>query len=487
MKSALPKVMHPLGGRPLLRHVTTAVAALGPVAQLIVVGHGRDAVTAEIGAWGDDAARVLRPVVQDEQRGTGHATRIALDAAPELRAGAVIVLPGDAPLVTTATLQELLDRHQTAGAAVTILSADVADPTGYGRIVRDRDGHPRAIVEERDADEATRAITEIGTSIYAFDVAFLRDALAKLSTDNSAGEEYLTDVVGIAAADHRVIAALTVDDPTEVMGINDRAQLAAAARILRDRINAEWLRAGVSILDPETTWIDVDVRLEPDVTIAPGVQLKGRTVVAAGASIGPETTLTNTTVGADATVVRAHCSDAEIGAGVSVGPYAYLRPGTKLAAGAKIGTFVEVKNSEIGEGSRVPHLTYVGDATIGRGSNIGASSVFVNYDGVEKHRSVVGDHVRTGSDNTFVAPVRIGDGAYTGAGSVIREDVPPGSLAVSAGTQRTIEGWVERKRPGTAADEAAKRATAAPRDGRESTGHDETTDEQTTDELGAAE
>jgi bifunctional UDP-N-acetylglucosamine pyrophosphorylase/glucosamine-1-phosphate N-acetyltransferase len=478
MRSQRPKVLHRVAGRSLVGHVLEAVAPLSAATHLVVVGHGRDEVVAELGLIGVDPP--VRPVTQPEQRGTGHAVRLALDAAPEVAEGTVLVLPGDAPLVTAPTLQALLDRHAVAGAAVTVLTAVVGDPAGYGRIVRDADGHPRAIVEERDADEATRAISEVGTSIYAFDAGFLRAALDRLTTDNDAKEEYLTDVVGIAAADQRVIAAVTVDDPGEVMGVNDRAQLAAVARTLRDRILVAWMRAGVTMIDPETTWVDVDVELAPDVTLEPGVQLRGRSKVARGAVIGPDTTLVNTTVGEAANVVRAHCVDAEIGDGASVGPFAYLRPGSCLAARSKIGTFVEVKNSEVGEGSRVPHLTYVGDASIGVGSNIGASSVFVNYDGVDKHRSVVGDHVRTGSDNTFVAPVRIGDGAYTGAGSVIREDVPPGALAVSAGPQRNIEGWVARKRPGTAADEAARSATGETGDGGQS-------DESSNQQQGAAE
>jgi bifunctional UDP-N-acetylglucosamine pyrophosphorylase/glucosamine-1-phosphate N-acetyltransferase len=475
MKSAKPKVLHQLAGESMLEHVLHATAGLHAGQSVVVVGHGAAEVEATVAAGSWEGA-TPRTVLQAEQRGTGHAVRTALDAMEFPSPGPVVVLPGDAPLVRSQTLSALLDRHATSGAVVTILSTEADDPTGYGRVVRDADGHPVAIVEERDADAVTRAITEVGTSIYAFDADFLREALGRVGSDNKAGEEYLTDVIGVAATDGRVLAAHIASDPREVMGVNDRAQLAAAARVLRDRLVEHWMRAGVTVIDPETTWIDRSVRLAADVTVEPGVQLRGATVVEEGGTVGPDTTLVDTTVGAGATVVRAHCVEAVIGAGAKVGPYAYLRPGSRLAARAKVGTFVEVKNAEIGEDSRVPHLTYVGDATIGRGSNIGASSVFVNYDGVTKHRSVVGDHVRTGSDNTFVAPVSIGDGAYTGAGSVIRDDVPAGALAVSAGPQRNLEGWVARRRPGTAAAEAAEAATGAGPDGGESPGEQSTED-----------
>lgn len=476
MRSSLPKVLHEVAGRTLLQHVRAATDALCPELRLVVVGHGADQVKASLGA-GADAAVDERAVLQAEQRGTGHAVRIALDALPSSATGSVVVVPGDVPLLSPATLQGLLDRHDATSAAVTMLTATVEDPTGYGRIVRDADGHPLGIVEERDADETTRAIHEVGTSVYAFDLGFLREAVAELAEDNAAGEQYLTDVVGIAAAREQVVVAVSVDDPNEVAGVNDRVQLGVVTRLMRDRIVRAHQLAGVTVVDPESTWIDAEVRIAADTTIEPGCQLLGNTTVAAGAVIGPDSTLANTTVGQEARVLRAHCDGAEIGDRVSVGPFAFLRPGTRLLPGAKIGTFVEVKNSQVGEESRVPHLTYVGDATVGRESNIGASSVFVNYDGVNKHRSTIGDHVRTGSDNTFVAPVSVGDGAYTGAGTVVREDVPPGALAVSAGQQRNIDGWVARKRAGTPAAAAAQRAL----DGRQSgdaSGERRTDDEQ---------
>ena len=294
--------------------------------------------------------------------------------------------------------------------------------------------------------------------MYAFDAAVLVDGLSRLSTDNAQGELYLTDVLGIARGDGHRVGGLVCADPWLVEGINDRVQLAKVGAELNRRLVEGWMRAGVTVVDPATTWVDAGVELARDVLVEPGVQLRGRTVVGEGATVGPDTTLTDVVIGAGASVVRTHGSAAHIGAGATVGPFAYLRPGTELGVKGKIGTFVEVKNSQIGEGSKVPHLSYVGDATIGEHSNIGAASVFVNYDGVNKHRTVVGSHVRTGSDNMFVAPVTVGDGAYSGAGTVLRRDVPPGALAVSGGPQRNIERWVIRRRPGTAAAGAAEQA-----------------------------
>jgi bifunctional UDP-N-acetylglucosamine pyrophosphorylase/glucosamine-1-phosphate N-acetyltransferase len=313
-------------------------------------------------------------------------------------------------------------------------------------------------VEEADASPEQRAVTEVNSGVYAFGAEFLTTAIGRLRTTNSQGELYLTDLVKIAHDDDVDVRGVRCVDGWQVRGVNDQVQLAALRAELNRRLLEHWMLSGVTVVDPTSTWTDVNVRLEPDVVLHPGTQLHGTTSVAGGAEVGPDTTLIDCEVGAGARVVRAHGTGATIGAGASVGPFAYLRPGARLGERGKIGTFVEVKNSDIGAGTKVPHLTYVGDATIGEYSNIGASSVFVNYDGVRKQRSVVGSHVKTGSDNTFVAPVHIGDGAYTGAGTVVREDVPPGALAVSAGSQRTIEGWVEKNRPDTPAAEAAARA-----------------------------
>jgi bifunctional UDP-N-acetylglucosamine pyrophosphorylase/glucosamine-1-phosphate N-acetyltransferase len=375
-----------------------------------------------------------------------------------------VVLPGDAPLITTGTLQLLLHRHAETAAAATLLAAEVADPTGYGRIVRDSDGHITAIVEERDADAATKQVREVGTSMYAFDIAKLRAALARVTTDNAQGEEYLTDVVGILVADREVVAAVTTSEQ-EVLGVNDRAQLAQVRRAMRDRIVEHWMREGVTIIDPQTTWMGVRVTLEADCVIHQNTQLHGATHVSAFAEVGPDSTLRNTFVGRGASVVKSQCTGAEIGADATVGPYSYLRPGTKLGPGTKAGAFVEMKNAIVGAESKVPHLSYVGDAEIGERSNIGAATVFVNYDGTEKHKTTVGDDVRIGSDTMLVAPVSIGDGAYTAAGSVISEDVPPGALGVGRAKQHTVEGWVERRRPGSPAADAARRAREGLQDG----------------------
>jgi bifunctional UDP-N-acetylglucosamine pyrophosphorylase/glucosamine-1-phosphate N-acetyltransferase len=337
-----------------------------------------------------------------------------------------------------------------------VLTAEVPEPTGYGRIVRAADGAVRAIVEQKDATAEQRAITEINSGVYAFDAALLADALGKITTDNSQGEEYLTDALAILhEAGHRVGAAVAADH-REILGINNRVQLAEARRLLNDRLLHEAMLAGVTVVDPATTWVDAGVEFEPDAVVHPGTQLHGATRIAAGAVVGPNCTLTDTVVGRGARVINAVADGARIGEGASVGPYAYLRPGTALGPGAKAGTYVEMKNAVIGEGTKVPHLSYVGDATIGEHTNIGAASVFVNYDGEHKHHTTVGSYCKTGSDNMFVAPVTVGDGAYTAAGSVITKDVPAGALAVARGQQRNIEGWVARKRPGSAAAQAAE-------------------------------
>ena len=314
------------------------------------------------------------------------------------------------------------------------------------------------IVEQADASPSQQAITEVNAGVYAFDIAALRSALSRLRSDNAQQELYLTDVISIVRSDGHIVRAKHVDDTALVAGVNDRVQLAELGAELNRRIVAAHQRGGVTIVDPATTWIDVDVTIGRDTVIQPGTQLLGATRIGGRCQIGPDTTLTDVTVGDEAMVVRTHGSQSVIGDGAAVGPFAYLRPGTVLGADGKLGAFVETKNATIGAGTKVPHLTYVGDADIGEHSNIGASSVFVNYDGESKSRTTIGSHVRTGSDTMFVAPVTVGDGAYTGAGTVVRDDVPPGALAVSAGPQRNIEGWVERKRPGSARRRGRRKA-----------------------------
>ncbi len=458
MRSATPKVLHRLAGRSLVEHAVRAAAGLGPQHTAVVVGHGREAVTEHLHEVAKAIDATVTVAVQEQQHGTGHAVGCGLAALPGDLTGTVLVTYGDVPLLDTETLTALLSEHASAGNAVTVLTSEVTDPTGYGRIMRDGDGSVVAIVEQKDATPEQAAVREINSGVYAFDAVVLAEALTRLSTDNAQGELYITDVLGIARGDGHRVGSWTCADPWLVEGVNDRVQLAALGAELNRRLTTHWMRQGVTMVDPASVWLDAGVELDRDVVLEPGVQLRGATTVGAGAMIGPDTTLTDVTVGAGASVVRTHGRESEIGPGASVGPFAYLRPGVRLGTDSKIGTFVEVKNSEIGTGTKVPHLSYVGDATIGDHSNIGAASVFVNYDGVTKHRSVVGSHVRTGCDNMFVAPVTVGDGAYSGAGTVLREDVPPGALAVSMGPQRNIEGWVQRRRPGTAAAEAAQRA-----------------------------
>ncbi|MFJ6528856.1 bifunctional UDP-N-acetylglucosamine diphosphorylase/glucosamine-1-phosphate N-acetyltransferase GlmU [Streptomyces longwoodensis] len=458
MKSATPKVLHELCGRSLVGHVLAASRELDPEHLVVVVGHAREQVTAHLA----EIDPGVRTAVQEEQNGTGHAVRMGLEQLGGAVDGTVVVVCGDTPLLTAATLGQLARTHGADGNAVTVLTAEVPDATGYGRIVRDASGAVTAIVEHKDASEEQRAVREINSGVFAFDGALLADALKQVRTDNSQGEEYLTDVLGILReAGHRVGASVAADH-REIAGINNRVQLSEARRILNDRLLTEAMLAGVTVVDPATTWVDVTVSFERDVVVHPGTQLHGATRLAEGAEVGPNCRLTDTVVGAGARVDNVVSYASEIGAGASVGPFAYLRPGTRLGVRGKIGTFVETKNASIGEGTKVPHLSYVGDATIGEYSNIGAASVFVNYDGEAKHHTTVGSHCKTGSDNMFVAPVTIGDGAYTAAGSVITKDVPPGSLAVARGQQRNIEGWVARKRPGSA---AARAAEAAAREG----------------------
>lgn len=459
MKSATPKVLHEICGRSLVGHVLAASRELNPENLVVVVGHAREHVAAHLGVI-DPAARTA---VQEQQNGTGHAVRMALEELGGTVEGTVVVVCGDTPLLTGATLARLTETHHGDGNAVTVLTAEVPDATGYGRIVRDdASGAVTAIVEHKDASEAQRAIREINSGVFAFDGQLLADALGKVRTDNSQGEEYLTDVLGILReAGHRVGASVA-GDHREIAGINNRVQLAEARRILNDRLLERAMLAGVTVMDPATTWIDVAVTFEQDAVVHPGTQLLGSTHLGEGAEVGPNSRLRDTRVDAGARVDNTVADSAHVGANASVGPYAYLRAGTRLGAKGKIGTYVETKNASIGEGTKVPHLSYVGDATIGEYSNIGAASVFVNYDGESKHHTTVGSHCKTGSDNMFVAPVTVGDGAYTAAGSVITKDVPPGSLAVARGQQRNIEGWVARKRPGSP---AAKAAEAAARQG----------------------
>ena len=454
MKSSTPKVLHRLAGLPLIGHVLRTASSLSPEHVAVVVRHERDLVAAEVVERAPDAI----VVDQDDVPGTGRAVEVAVEALPADFDGAVVVLSGDVPLLDAASLRLLVDAHVGGGNGATFVSAIAPDPTGLGRIVRDASGAFVSVVEHKDATAEQLTITEANAGIYAFDVARLRAALPSLTTANAQGEKYITDAPALISERGGRIDVVTLTDPWLVAGINDRAQLSDAARELNARIVRRHQLAGVTVQDPATTWIDLDVTIEPDTEVLPGTQLIGATAIAAGAVVGPDTTLRDTEVGARATVNRVDATLAVIGDGASVGPFAYLRPGTILGDDGKIGTFVETKNARIGRGSKVPHLSYIGDAEVGEDSNIGANTITANYDGVHKHRTEVGSNVRTGSHNVFVAPVRIGDGAYTGAGTTVRKDVPAGSLAISYAPQRNTDGWVEEHRPGTPAAEAARLA-----------------------------
>jgi bifunctional UDP-N-acetylglucosamine pyrophosphorylase/glucosamine-1-phosphate N-acetyltransferase len=438
-RSALPKPLYPLAGRPLLWHVLAAAAELAAERTVVVVGRGADEVRAAVSSFG------LGPVefaVQRELRGTGDALATALPLLPE--SGEVLVLYGDTPLLTTATLRRLLEAHRAAGAQATLLTCTIADPTGYGRVLRGPDGAVAGVVEERDATAEQRALDEVNAGLYVFERPVL-ETLALLRADNDQNELYLPDLVPVVLKESGRVATSSAPGE-EVLGVNDRAQLAAAGAVLRWRMLDRLLESGVTMIDPATVYLDVDVEVGRDTVLAPLVFLEAGTRVGEGCQIGPNTRLVGCTVSDGATVTQAVGVQASIGPGAIVGPFAYLRPGAELGPRSKVGTYVEVKQSRIGAGSKVPHLTYVGDAEIGEGVNVGAGTVFVNYDGVTKHRTVVGDGAFIGSDTMLVAPLTVGDGAQTGAGSTITRDVPSGALAIERAAQRTIEGWVDRRR-----------------------------------------
>jgi bifunctional UDP-N-acetylglucosamine pyrophosphorylase/glucosamine-1-phosphate N-acetyltransferase len=451
MKSRTPKVLHTLCGRTLLGHALAAADELDPARLVVVVGHGRELVAAEAA----EVAPQARIVRQDQQLGTGHAVRMVTEAVGPIP-GTVVVSYGDMPLLRGETLRELVDRHHRAGNAVTVLTAR-GDAAGYGRIVRDGDGAFLRIVEDRDATPEERAIDEYNSGCYAFDGTLLADAIKRVTTDNEQQQEYLTDVVAILRGDGHQVGTVLAADAGEIAGVNDRVQLAQARRALNDRVVEGWLLAGVTIIDPASTWIDVTVAIGQDAEISPQTQLQGATVIGPGAKIGPGCLLEDTVVGEDAVVSHAVCRLAEIGPRATVGPYAYLRPGTRLAEDAHVGAHVELKKASVGPGAKVPHLTYVGDATIGAGANIGAGTIFANYNGVAKNHTTIGEHAFVGSNTVLVAPVTIGDGAYTAAGSAITDGVPAGDLGVARGRQHNSDGWVVRNREETRSAEAATR------------------------------
>ncbi len=440
MRSEVAKVLHRAAGRSLVAHVLEAVRPLEPGQVVVVVGHQGDEVAAEVERLGVPRTTTVR---QDQQRGTGDAVAVALPALdPSIER--VLVLPGDTPLLGAEWLRALLATVEGQDAA--LLSADLPDPTGYGRVVRDEAGHVARIVEHRDATPAELAISECNAGMYVIRRGLLADALGQLGTDNVQGELYLTDVVGILAGDGRQVAAVTAPEAV-VAGVNDRGQLAAAAMLLRAaHLSHLMTEVGVTVVDPASTYVDVDVEVARDAVLLPGTLLEGGTRVGERAVVGPHSHLTGCTVGADATVHSTRAVDAVIGDGASVGPFTHLREGTHLEAGTKAGAFVETKNAHIGEGSKVPHLAYVGDATIGRSVNVACGVITVNYDGATKSHTTVEDGAFVGCDTMLVAPVTIGAGAYTAAGSTITEDVPAGALAIARARQTIKEGWAARRR-----------------------------------------
>jgi bifunctional UDP-N-acetylglucosamine pyrophosphorylase/glucosamine-1-phosphate N-acetyltransferase len=456
MRSSMPKVLHPICGRPMIVHVLDTLAALPLERIVLVVGHGAERVTKTVQE--QLATEIpIEFVEQRVQRGTGDAASVGLTAfADDLDTDDdVLLLMGDVPLLRPDTLAALATEHRLSEAAATMLTVELDDPTGYGRIVRDERGDVLGIVEQADANDDQLGVTEVNPSIYCFRRAYLAPALRRLSPENAQGEYYLTDVISVLRSTGHPIVAVPADDATETWQVNDRAELASAESVLRGRINDTWMRSGVGMTDPARTYIDASVELEPDVQLLPGVVLEGRTAIGAGSVIGPDCRLVDTIVGEHAVIQQTVAREAEIGDRATIGPWASLRPGTHVGADAHLGTFVETKNAEIGEGAKVPHLAYIGDAEIGPRANVGAGTITANYDGKHKHRTKVGADARIGSNTVLVAPVEIGDGAYTAAGAIVARDVPAGALAKGV-PARVEEGWVATR---DAADDGSEPVT----------------------------
>jgi len=437
MHSATAKLLHPLCGRPMVAWPLAAAREAG-AQQIVVVDSPERRLEAVLNG--------VTVVEQSEPRGTADAVRAA--AAHIERGRTVIVLNGDAPLIRPATIAGLAEAHEHSGAAATLATATLKDPAGYGRVIRAPDGTVERVVETKVAGDATELelhVREVNAGLYAFDGGELLDALEQLGTENAQGELYLPDVLSVIRSHERGVLAYELSDPAETFGVNDRADLARVSAVAQARIHDRLMCSGVTIVNPAATVVDADVECAADATIAPFSNLHGATRVGSGSTIGPLTTLIDSSVGEGSAVVHSYAVEAEIGNRVSVGPFAYLRPGTVLREGSKAGTFVEIKNSTIGAGSKVPHLSYIGDADVGEGSNLGASTITANYDGSRKHRTTIGDRVKTSVDTTLVAPVEVGDDAYTAAGSVITKDVPPGSLGIARERQRNVEGYAKRR------------------------------------------
>jgi bifunctional UDP-N-acetylglucosamine pyrophosphorylase/glucosamine-1-phosphate N-acetyltransferase len=440
MRSARPKVLHRVAGAPMIDYVLAAASALHPDSTTIVVGHQAEALRAAV-----DARAGLQFVVQEPQLGTAHAL-LATEPVIGRAGGTVLLLSGDVPLLTSGTLQALVARHGAGHAAATVLTASVKQPRGYGRIIRSG-GRIVRIVEERDAGDAERQITEVNAGIYAFALDGLFDALRSIAAGNAQREYYLPDLVEIYGARGLAVETVTVDDADEIRGVNSRGELAALTALVRARRARALMDAGVTLEDPAATYIDGDVEVGPDTILHPGVTLEGRTVIGTGCEIHSGTRIVGSRIGDRVTVLdHSLVIASDIGDDARVGPFAHFRGQVTLAGGARVGNFVELKNTTLGPGSKAMHLAYLGDASIGARVNVGAGTITCNYDGVTKSRTTIGDGAFIGSDSQLVAPVTIGEGAYVGSGATVREDVPPGALAVSAGRQRNIEGWVDKKK-----------------------------------------
>ena len=438
MKSNLPKVLHEVGGKPMLRHVTAAAQAAGAGRMVVVVGFGGEQVATVMGDEG------LEYVTQAQQLGTGHAVMQAKQVLQGYQ-GTILLLCGDTPLLRPATLQSLRRAHQAGGAAATVLTAKLADPSGYGRILRTDAGNVCGIVEQKDATPEQIRINEINTGIYCFEAGPLFTALDGLTCNNAQQEYYLTDVLAILAQSGQTVGAVTVDDFEETLGINSRVQLAEAEAILRRRKLVELMESGVTVMDPASTFIDAGVAIGRDTVIYPFTWIEGQTVIGEDCRIGPNTRIADSVIGNGVTLHFVYGHECNVDDGATVGPYVHLRPAAKLAAGVKVGNFVEIKNSQVGRGSKVPHLSYIGDTDMGAGVNIGCGAITVNYDGKKKHRTTIGDNAFIGCNTNLVAPVSVGDGAYTAAGSTITKDVPPRALGVGRARQTNIAGWVDKK------------------------------------------
>ena len=438
MRSRTPKVLHTFAGKTFLQRVMASVGAQDPDTLAVVVHYQADRVAAAARSYNDQ----VEIVNQDDIPGTGRAVQCAMTQLAERGelSGPVLIAASDMPLLDAGTLHDLLGFHEASGNDATVLTTILDDPTGYGRIIRDREGNVLRIVEQKDANRSELAVQEVNTSVYVFDAAVLARSIAGLKSNNAQGEFYLTDALEMAKADGNV-GAFAAPDPLTVEGVNDRVQLSELSKAYNRRICERWMRDGVTILDPATTWIEDDVQIARDATILPGSFLQGRTVIGEGAVVGPYTTLIDAVVDAGATVERSRVQGTHIGADATIGPWTYLRPGNELGTGTKAGAFVEMKNAHIGDGTKVPHLSYVGDADLGEHTNIGGGTITANYDGVHKHHTHIGSNVHIGAGNLFVAPVEVGDNVTSGAGSVIRHAVPDDAMVYSENTQHVVEGW----------------------------------------------